>query len=130
MATIKLPDDYKYTKDHEWVSTDDDGIATVGITSYAIEQLGDIVYLELPKVGDTFEAGSPFGTIESTKTVSDLYAPVSGKILEINDALSGDNLEELVDDPFGTGWLVKFEVDGSKDELMTKKEYEKFIKED
>ncbi|MGE0171666.1 MAG: glycine cleavage system protein GcvH [Oligoflexales bacterium] len=130
MATKTLPNDYKYTKDHEWVSTDDDGIATVGITSYAIEQLGDIVFLELPKVGDTFEAGAPFGTIESTKTVSDLYAPLTGKIVEINESLTGDNLEELTDDPFNAGWLVKVESEGGNDELMSKKDYEKFIKED
>jgi glycine cleavage system H protein len=126
---MALPTNFEYTKDHEWLS-EKDGVATVGITDYALEQLGDIVYLELPKVGDSFSAGDSFGTIESTKTVSDLYAPVTGKVVELNTKLTGDDLEQLTKDPYGAGWLVKFKVESKGKDLMSSKDYEKYIQED
>ena len=99
---------------------------TVGITSYAIEQLGDIVHIELPEVDDEFQSGDSFGTIESTKTVSDLYMPVAGKVVEVNEALL-DAPETIQDDAFKEGWLVKVEAIGDTEELMDA-EYEEFVK--
>ena len=101
------PEDLKYTSEHEWVRAGDDGAARVGITDYAQDALGDIVYVSLPTVGSRVEAGSPLGELESTKSVSDIYAPVSGTVQAVNDALEGT--PELVNsDPYGEGWL--FEV--------------------
>jgi glycine cleavage system H protein len=101
-----FPDDLKYTSEHEWVRAGD-GAARVGITDYAQDALGDIVYVSLPTVGSRVEAGSPLGELESTKSVSDIYAPVSGTVQAVNDALEGT--PELVNsDPYGEGWL--FEV--------------------
>jgi glycine cleavage system H protein len=123
-----FPSQLKYTKDHEWILLEE-GEGTIGITDYALEQLGDVVHLELPEVGDRFEAGSTFGTIESTKTVSDLYMPLSGKITAINKDLE-DNLDGLSDSPYEDGWLVKIAFDDEDGELLTAAEYEKFISED
>lgn len=127
---MEFPDEYRYSKDHEWVSdTDGEGIAAIGVTEYAIEQLGDIVHIELPQVGDSFEGGAAFGTIESTKTVSDLYAPVGGKVVAINQDVV-DNPSMLEDHAYVDGWLIKIEADDSGDvELLTAAEYEKFIAE-
>lgn len=122
---MSYPDSLKYTKEHEWVKTDGK-LATVGITSYAIEQLGDVVHLELPKVGSSFKAGDSFGTIESTKTVSDLYMPVGGKVVEINAALK-DAPETITDDPHGKCWLVKIECESAPAGLMSSSDYEKYI---
>ena len=127
---MSFPSDLKYTKDHEWVRLNKDGTATVGITDYALEQLGDVVFLELPKAGDSFDAGTPFGTIESTKTVSDLYSPVGGKIIEVNSAFKDEAYETLTDDPYGKGWLVKFKVAGEGSDLMDEADYEAFIAEE
>lgn len=126
---MAYPANLKYTKEHEWVDLKADGTAIVGITAYALEQLGDVVYLELPKVGADIANGSSFGTIESTKTVSDLYAPASGKVLEVNPKLSGDNYDTLTGDPYGTGWLIKMKVDKAGSELMSAKDYENYISE-
>jgi len=125
---MTYPSELKYTKDHEWVSIEDD-IALVGITDYALEQLGDVVHTELPEEGEEYEAGSTFGTIESTKTVSDLYMPVNGKVLSVNKELEED-LETLADSPYKKGWLVKISVQEASDELLSAAEYEKFISED
>jgi glycine cleavage system H protein len=105
---VSYPNDFKYSDEHEWISTD----GTVGITQYAAEQVGDIVFVELPKVGDTVSAGQPFGVIESVKAVSELFAPVSGKVTAINDALM-DSPETISADPHGAGWLVKVEMGDS-----------------
>lgn len=126
---MAYPTNLKYTKEHEWVDLKADGTAIVGITAYALEQLGDVVYLELPKVGADIVSGNSFGTIESTKTVSDLYAPASGKVLEVNPKLSGDNYDVLTGDPYGTGWLIKMKVDKTGSELMSAKDYENYISE-
>ncbi len=126
---MKFPSTLKYTKDHEWISIEK-GIATIGVTDYAVEQLGDIVHLDLPEVDEQFESGSSFGTIESTKTVSDLYTPVSGTVVEVNDDLAS-NLEALQEDSYEEGWLVKLKISGTADQkgLMSAKEYEDFIAE-
>jgi len=109
-----IPDDLKYTAEHEWVRLGGDGteddVATVGITDYAQEALGDIVYVSLPEVGETLAPGSSVGELESTKSVSDIYAPVSGTVVARNEAL--DETPELVNsDPYGEGWLLQVRVD-------------------
>jgi len=125
---MSFPSDLKYTNDHEWIRQSGSS-ASVGITGYALEQLGDVVHLELPKVGESFNAGDTFGTIESTKTVSDLYMPVSGKITKVNSTLV-NNLESLAEDPYKGGWLVEIETTGAAEKLMTADQYEKFIAEE
>ena len=99
------PADLKYTKDHEWARRDGAGVV-VGVTSHAQEALGDVVYVELPKVGDTMTAGSPFGVVESTKAVSELFAPISGKVTKVNSALT-DEPAKINSDPYGAGWIVE-----------------------
>lgn len=126
---MDFPSNLKYTKDHEWVDLSE-ASAKVGVTAYAVDQLGDIVHVELPQVGESFDAGASFGTIESTKTVSDLYMPIAGKVVEVNKhALS--NPESLQEDPYKNGWLVKLELTakGDKAQLLDQKAYEKFISE-
>jgi glycine cleavage system H protein len=125
---MSFPKDLKYTREHEWIRLDGkNGI--IGITAYALEQLGDVVHLELPKVGESYKAGSTFGTIESTKTVSDLYMPLTGKITEVNSAIAKD-LEALAADPYKNGWLIKVAVEKEDGELISAGEYESFIAED
>ncbi|HLL02848.1 MAG TPA: glycine cleavage system protein GcvH [Myxococcaceae bacterium] len=102
-----IPKDLKYTKDHEWARVQGNTIV-VGVTAHAQEALGDVVYVELPKVGATITAGKQFGVIESTKAVSELYAPLSGKVVKVNDALS-DNPQTVNADPYGAGWILELE---------------------
>ena len=102
------PDNFRYTKEHEWVLVEDN-VATVGITDYAQQELGDVVYVELPEVGDKVVKDDPFGAVESVKAVSDLYAPVSGTVLEFNDALP-ETPETINEDPYGDGWMIKVRV--------------------
>lgn len=110
---MNFPSNLRYTKDHEWVSLDGD-TATVGITDFAQRELGDIVYVEVETVGKTMQAGDVFGTVEAVKTVSDLFLPVTGTILELNAALAG--APELVNnDPYGGGWMVKIKVSNTAD---------------
>jgi glycine cleavage system H protein len=105
---VSVPTDLRYTRDHEWVRVDGD-VATVGITQYAADQLGDIVFVELPDNGRELEDSKPFGVVESVKAVSDLFAPVSGEVTAVNGALSAD--PELVNsDPYGEGWMVKVHI--------------------
>ena len=101
---LKLPEDLAYTKDHEWAKAEGDTIL-VGITDYAQDQLGDIVFVEMPEVGDSFQAGDEFGTLESVKAVSELYLPISGEIVEVNEELD-DSPESINQDPY-KGWIVK-----------------------
>lgn len=122
-----VPDDLQYTKTHEWVRVEGD-IATVGITDHAQDELGDVVYVELPEEGATFEAGESFGSIESVKAVSDLYAPVSGEVVEVNPALN-DAPEKVNEDPYGDGWILKLRTSG-EGELLSAGEYEKFLEEE
>jgi glycine cleavage system H protein len=100
------PADRRYTTEHEWIKQESDDRYVVGITSFAQDQLGDIVYVELPKVGERVEAGKPFGVVESVKTASDLYAPVSGEVVEVNSELS-DTPQTVNDDPYNAGWMIK-----------------------
>jgi len=126
MATEhSLPENYSYSEDHEWIdATPADAVGAtvkVGITSVATERLGEVVYAELPQVGDAVTAGEPCGEVESTKSVSDLYAPVTGTVTEVNDAVH-DDYAVINDDPFGAGWLFAVEVD-EVGPLMTAAEY-------
>ena len=107
-----IPKDLKYTKDHEWARQQGNTVV-VGVTAHAQEALGDVVYVELPKVGSTITAGKQFGVIESTKAVSELYAPISGKVVKVNDALT-DNPQTVNADPYGAGWIVEVEPSDSK----------------
>ena len=123
----KIPDDLHYSKDHEWVRVEGD-VATIGITDYAQQKLVDIVYVELPRVGETFEAHNSFGTVESVKATSDVFTPVSGEIVEVNEGLP-DDTEKFKTDPYGEAWLVKLRLsDRSQvDGLLTAAEYEDFL---
>jgi glycine cleavage system H protein len=110
---MNFPSNLRYTKDHEWVSLEGD-VATIGITDFAQRELGDIVYVEVESKGKALEAGAVFGTVEAVKTVSDLFLPVSGTIIELNTALA--NAPELVNtDPYGKGWMIKMTVDNPVD---------------
>lgn len=119
---MNFPQELKYTKDHEWVKIDGD-IATIGITEFAQKELGDIVYVEVETVGETIEAGAVFGTVEAVKTVSDLFMPITGEILEFNEELESSP-EVVNDSPYETGWMVKVKITGSlPSDLMDATEY-------
>jgi glycine cleavage system H protein len=124
------PTELRYTEAHEWAKADGD-ICTVGITDFAVEQLTDLVYLELPSVGATVEKGGAFGEIESVKAVSDLHSPVSGTVEEVNSDLP-DSLEKLSESPFEEGWMVKIKMSdpGQIESLMTAEAYEKLVEEE
>jgi glycine cleavage system H protein len=123
----EYPQDLRYLDSHEYVRLDDD-IATIGITQFAIEQLGDIVFLELPDIGDAIIKGDTFGTIESVKAVETLNSPVSGTVIESNEALL-NNPEQVADDPYGEGWFIKVRVDdaGEIDDSLTAEQYEALV---
>jgi glycine cleavage system H protein len=124
---LSVPEELQYTRSHEWVRTEDD-TATIGITDHAQDELGDIVFVELPETGATFDAGDSFGTVESVKAVSDLYTPVGGEVVEVNEALS-DSPEKINEDPYGEGWIVKIQVSGEAD-LLSASDYEQFLEEE
>ncbi|HBY63038.1 MAG TPA: glycine cleavage system protein GcvH [Solibacterales bacterium] len=121
------PDNYRYTKEHEWVSLEGD-TGAVGITDHAQGELGDIVYVDLPKVGAVIEQGATFGSVESVKAVSDIYAPVSGEVVEVNTALA-DKPETLNEDPHGGGWLVKIRLRNPEEikQLMSAADYQSYL---
>jgi glycine cleavage system H protein len=121
------PENFHYTKEHEWVRVDGD-TAVFGITDHAQHELGDIVYVELPKIGAALEKGKNFGSVESVKAVSDVYAPVSGEVIEINEALA-TTPEKLNEDPHGDAWLVKIKLTapGEIKELLSAADYQKYI---
>ncbi len=125
-----VPDELGYTKDHEWARKESDGRITVGITDFAQSQLGDVVYLNLPEAGTAVTAGEPMGEIESTKSVSDVYAPVSGTVVETNSACV-DNPEVVNQDPYGVGWMVVIEASDASaaDSLLRAKQYQEVIAE-
>lgn len=125
-----VPEDLHYSKDHEWVRVDGN-IAIVGITDYAQDSLGDVVYVELPKAGEKFAANESFGSVESVKAVSEVFSPVSGEIEGANDSLT-DEPEKVNTDPYGDGWMirVKMSASGEVDSLLTAAEYEDFTKGD
>lgn len=119
------PEDVRYTKEHEW-ARDESGAFRVGITHYAQDSLGDVVYVDLPAIGSKVTAGKPFGEVESTKSVSDLYAPVTGTITERNGALE-DSPELVNADPYGEGWLVVIQAEGPTDDLLSAQEYKALL---
>ena len=123
-----VPDNLHYSKDHEWVRVEGD-TAVVGITDHAQEQLGDVVYVELPKVGESFPAHESFGSVESVKAVSEIFTPISGVITEVNESLN-DEPEKVNKDPYGEGWMIKMTMNapGEVDSLLTAAEYEDFTK--
>ena len=122
---MSIPAGLKYTKDHEWVKIEGN-TATVGITDFAQGELGDIVYVDISTVGQDIEEHQVFGTVEAVKTVSDLYMPISGKILELNPLLDGSP-EKVNEDPYGDGWMIKVEVTGSTDNLLSAEQYQELI---
>ncbi len=128
ISDLNLPDDVKYTKDHEWAKLDSD-IVTIGINDYAQDQLGEIVFVELPEVGDTFSEGDEFGSVESVKAVSEMYIPISGEIVEINESL--EDAPELVNEScYDNGWIIKVKPDdmAQMDNLMDKPAYLDMLK--
>ncbi|MBT3216432.1 MAG: glycine cleavage system protein GcvH [Candidatus Marinimicrobia bacterium] len=127
---MTIPNDLKYTKDHEWVKMHD-GSVTVGITDYAQKELGDIVFVEFPELNDHITKDEPFGTIEAVKTVADLFAPLSGEIININDEIE-DAPDFVNSDPYGDGWLVKIKIPDESEWnlLMSASDYENYLKND
>ena len=124
---MQIPLNLKYTKDHEWISIDEK-IATVGITDFAQRELGDIVYVEVETVGESLNTDDIFGTVEAVKTVSDLFLPIAGKIIEFNESL--DNTpEDVNNDPYGNGWMIKIEIDdvNGANNLLSAQQYKELI---
>ena len=126
---MSYPDDVKYTAEHEWAKLED-GVVTVGITGYATDQLGDVVFVELPAIGKKLEAAKPFGVVEAVKTVSDLYAPVAGEVVEVNSALA-DNPAAVNTEPYGAGWMIRIKPANTADldALMDSAAYTRLIEE-
>ena len=122
---MKILEDLKYTPEHEWISISEN---TIGITDFAQGELGDVVFVELPNIGDTFQRDDVFGTVEAVKTVADLYIPVSGKIVSINEDLES-NPELINSDPYGKGWIIKIELSDSNelDELLSSEQYKSLV---
>jgi glycine cleavage system H protein len=127
---MEFPEELKYTEEHEWVMIEEE-IVTIGITDFAQDSLGDIVFVELPDVGAILEAGKPFGVVESVKAVSDIYAPVSGEVVEINEELVGAP-EVINTSPYEDGWMIKVKVSDTAqlDDLLDADEYQDFIEEE
>jgi len=123
-----VPENLHYSKDHEWLKVEGEA-AVVGITDHAQDQLGDVVYVELPKVGEEFAANEPFGSVESVKAVSEIFTPVTGAVMAVNDSLA-DEPEKVNKDPYGDGWMIKIRMSksGEIDSLLTAAEYEDFTK--
>lgn len=124
---MEVPPGLKYSKEHEWVAAEE-SMATIGITDHAQDQLGEIVYIELPSVGEKISKDDPFGVVESVKAVSDIYAPISGTVAEVNEGLR-ESPEVINEDPYGDGWLIKIRAsDASEmDDLMDSEEYEEMV---
>ncbi len=122
-----IPENLRYSKDHEWVSVEGD-VATVGITDYAQESLGDVVYVEFPKAGDAFSAHEAIGSVESVKAVSEIFTPIGGEIVEVNEA-ANDTPEAVNGDCYGTGWMVKIKMNNplEVDALLSSEEYEEYL---
>ena len=124
----ELPGDLQYTNDHEWLRRDDDGNVTIGITDHAQSALGDLVYVELPEVGQDVESGGDMAVVESVKAASDVYAPINGTVVAVNDALS-DDPEVINGDPYGDGWIVKLQPSGDEGDLLTPDAYQALLDE-
>lgn len=127
---MNLPKELKYSEEHEWIKQEGDNKVRIGITDFAQDELGDIVFVELPEVGDTLEANSPFGSVESVKTVSELYAPVSGKVVEVNGELD-DSPEKVNESSYGDGWMIVVEMSDSSEleKLMDADKYKEMVSE-
>ncbi len=127
MSETQIPENLAYTEDHEWISQDSD-ISTIGITDFAQSELGDIVFVELPEVGEYVKQGDPFGTIEAVKTVEDLIAPSSGEVLEVNETLE-ENGEQINQDPYGAGWIIKIRIEDPEEleSLLSSQEYAELL---
>jgi glycine cleavage system H protein len=126
---MEIPSNLRYTKEHEWVRVEEDGTVTIGITDYAQEQLGDIVYVELPEVSDeAVTKDEPFAVVESVKAVSDVYAPVTGRVKEVNDELP-NSPEAINQEPYGDGWMVQMELEHESEleELLSAEDYQQLI---
>ena len=125
---MSVPKDYRYTESHEWVRIEEDNVVTIGITDYAQEKLGDIVSIDLPRVGDEVERGEPVGMIDSQKASTEVFAPVSGVVLEVNELLN-DDPAVINTDPYEEGWLVRIEVEDLEqiDELQSADDYEELL---
>lgn len=126
----ELPGDLYYTKDHEWLRREDDGSFTVGITEYATAALGDLVYVELPEVGQELGEGDEMAVVESVKAASDVYSPIAGNVTEVNESLA-DDPEKINSDPYGDGWIVRLESEDEVDldDLMSPEDYQAFLDE-
>jgi len=122
-----IPEDLRYSKDHEWIRVEGD-IATIGITDYAQHSLGDVVYVDMPRVGDKFGTHEAFGSVESVKAVSEIFTPVGGEVTDVNNAVN-DTPESVNNDPYGSGWMVKVKMDnpGEADAMMSAVEYEEYL---
>lgn len=122
-----IPENLRYSKDHEWVSVEGD-VATIGITDYAQSSLGDVVYVDFPRAGDKFATHEAFGSVESVKAVSEIFTPVGGEVVEVNEGLN-DAPESVNNDPYGDGWMVKVKMDnpGEADAMMSSAEYEEYL---
>ena len=122
-----IPENLRYSKDHEWVKVDGD-VASIGITDYAQHSLGDVVYVDMPRVGDKFGVHEAFGSVESVKAVSEIFTPVSGEVVEVNDSLN-DTPEKVNSDPYGDAWFVKIKMDnvGETDAMLSGEEYEEYL---
>ncbi|MDJ0907654.1 MAG: glycine cleavage system protein GcvH [Woeseiaceae bacterium] len=124
----ELPGDLQYTKEHEWLRREDDGSVTIGITDHAQSALGDLVYVELPEIGTDVETDGEMAVVESVKAASDVYAPVAGTIVAVNEALS-DDPEIINSDPYGEGWIVRMEMTSDGEGLMSPEEYQALLDE-
>jgi glycine cleavage system H protein len=122
----ELPGDLQYTNDHEWLRREEDGNITVGITDHAQSALGDLVYVELPEVNQEVESGGDMAVVESVKAASDVYAPIGGTVVAVNEALS-DDPEAINNDPYGEGWIVKLEPSGDEGELLSPDAYQALL---
>jgi glycine cleavage system H protein len=123
------PENYLYSKDHEWISVQEK-VGTIGITDYAQHELGDVVYVDLPEVGDTFEAGDPFGSVESVKAVSEVFCPISGEVIEVNAKLE-ESPELINQSPHQNAWMIKIRLNNPEElkELLSAEEYEEYLQE-
>ena len=126
-SETRIPEELRFSEQHEWISLDS-GVGTIGITDYAQSELGDIVFVELPEVGEVLEKGQTFGTVEAVKTVEDLYCPVSGEVIEVNETLV-ETAEQVNSDPYSDGWMIKVRIDdaGELEELLSPDGYREFI---
>lgn len=124
----ELPGDLLYTSDHEWLRREQDGSVTVGITDHAQSALGDLVYVELPEVGQEVDAGGDMAVVESVKAASDVYAPIAGTVVEVNDSLA-DDPEAINNDPYGDGWIVRLQPGGDEGDLLSPGDYQALLDE-